>query len=194
MFLCTKQPKRAKKGKAFRYPGPDDSHLSPCHNAGAEVVEVHCLYRLPGTQTSRILCKYRIKMREKWRVKLHVAAVFLCMKDHLLSCFILFHQFPSQIHLSACFVFIYELTYLFWWLLTPFCMRDSLLALYNRLSSLLVAIEIVKAISRSFSIVQCRSTFCTNLFISALKSSTSATRDDADILYRLSNANATLQE
>lgn len=77
---------------------------------------------------------------------------------------------------------IFLLTHLFWCMLTPFCMRESLLALNRRLSSLRVAMGIMKAFSRSFSAEQWRVMFCTNLFISVLKSSTSATRDDTDTL------------
>lgn len=106
VFFCTKQSKGAEKGKALRYPGPDDSHLSPCHNTGAEVVEVHCLYRLPGTWTIRMVCKNRIQIRAIWRFKTtcgccvstNLRKKVLCIKDQL--SFILFHQFPSQIHLS----------------------------------------------------------------------------------------------
>lgn len=47
MFGCVKQPDGTEKGKALRYPGPDDSHPSPSHNTGGEVVEVHRLNRLP---------------------------------------------------------------------------------------------------------------------------------------------------
>lgn len=77
---------------------------------------------------------------------------------------------------------ISALTHLFWCMLMPFCMRESLLALNRRLSSFRVAMGIMKAFSRSLSAVQWRATFCTNLFISVLKSSTSATRDDTDTL------------
>lgn len=67
-----------------------------------------------------------------------------------------------SILLSLCILILYYiqiyhssvLTHLFWSMLTPFSMSDSLLAVNSRLRSLLVGTEILKALSRSFSAVQ----------------------------------------
>lgn len=84
--------------------------------------------------------------------------------------------------LFSFFFLFFVKSHLFWCMLMPFCVRESLLALNKRLSSLRVAIVIMKASSRSFSTVQWRAILATNFFISVLKSSTSATRDDTDTL------------
>lgn len=57
MFSCAKQPDGTEKGKALGDPGPDDSHLSRCHNTGAELGKVHCFDRLP-LRTLKIAMTY----------------------------------------------------------------------------------------------------------------------------------------
>jgi hypothetical protein len=47
MFVGAEQPFGIEEGKAFRDPGPDNPHLCPCDNAGAEAVKIHYLARLP---------------------------------------------------------------------------------------------------------------------------------------------------
>lgn len=45
MFVGAEQLFWIEEGKAFRDPGPDNPHLCPCDNAGAEAVKIHYLAR-----------------------------------------------------------------------------------------------------------------------------------------------------
>lgn len=54
MFSCTEQLNGTKESESLRDPGPDDSHLCPCHNTGVEGAKVYHLDRLPvGTYNKK---------------------------------------------------------------------------------------------------------------------------------------------